>query len=343
VTDVLTPAAARRVLLLLSVTRWFPVGLVVGVITLWFLERGLTIAEALLAFSLQGILVFLLELPTSGFADAFGRRPLLLAAAMVNLVASVVIVMANSFWTFVLAGALQGVFRALDSGPLEAWYVDTVHATEPGADVDRPLSAQGTVVGIAMAVGSLISGGLIVWNPLSGQSALLLPLLCWAGLNVVHLIAVAILMKEPAGDAAGSSLARAAASTREAPVVIREGLGMLRHNRVLLALVLVEFFWATGLVVFEIFQPIRLAELVGGEERAGALMGPVAAIALGFVVPFMFGLGLAFAALWGAGYFLGRKIERERAATSPSTSVTVTHTLLCRAATSHRAATEPWK
>jgi MFS family permease len=31
------------------------------------------------------------------------------------------------------------------------------------------------------------------------------------------------------------------------------------------------------MIVFETFQPIRLAELVGGEERAGAIMGPVAA------------------------------------------------------------------
>ncbi len=39
----------------------------------------------------------------------------------------------------------------------------------------------------------------------------------------------------------------------------------------------------------------------------------VAAIALGFVVPMMFLLGTIFALLWGAAYFLGRKIERERA------------------------------
>ena len=39
----------------------------------------------------------------------------------------------------------------------------------------------------------------------------------------------------------------------------------------------------------------------------------VAAIALGFVVPVMFGLGLVFAALWAAADLLGRKIERERA------------------------------
>jgi hypothetical protein len=40
----------------------------------------------------------------------------------------------------------------------------------------------------------------------------------------------------------------------------------------------------------------------------------VAAVALGFLVPLMFFLGSLFALLWGIAYFLGRKIERERAA-----------------------------
>ena len=40
----------------------------------------------------------------------------------------------------------------------------------------------------------------------------------------------------------------------------------------------------------------------------------VAAIGLGFVVPMMFFLGAVFALLWGTAYFLGRRIERDRAA-----------------------------
>jgi hypothetical protein len=40
----------------------------------------------------------------------------------------------------------------------------------------------------------------------------------------------------------------------------------------------------------------------------------VVAIGLGFVVTIMFVLGAIFALLWGTAYFLGRKIERERAA-----------------------------
>ena len=40
----------------------------------------------------------------------------------------------------------------------------------------------------------------------------------------------------------------------------------------------------------------------------------LAAIGLGFVIPLMFLLGGLFALLWGTAYFLGRRIERDRAA-----------------------------
>jgi Protein of unknown function (DUF4233) len=40
----------------------------------------------------------------------------------------------------------------------------------------------------------------------------------------------------------------------------------------------------------------------------------VAAIALGLVVAMMFVLGPIFALLWGTAYFLGRRIEHDRAA-----------------------------
>lgn len=59
--------------------------------------------------------------------------------------------------------------------------------------------------------------------------------------------------------------------------------------------------------------------LVAGALRSEAAYAAgwliqLAAIALGFLVPLMFGLGALFAALWATAYLLGRKIERERAA-----------------------------
>lgn len=290
--EVLSPTAARRVFLTLTFTRWFPIGLVVGMMTLLPLERGLSVTEAVTAFSLSGWVVFALELPTSGFTDAFGRKPIYAVAAVIQLAAAVVFLMAHTFWTFALGAVLMGVFRALDSGPLEAWFVDTVHVSEPGADVDRPLAAQGTLLGVGIATGALLSGGLVWWHPFRDASALVLPFAVYAALTVVHLTAVLLLLREPRAHDGSSGVRRALQSTREAPVVVRDGLVMLRHNRILRGLVVVEVFWSVAMVVFETFQPIRLAELLGSEDRAGAVMGPVASA--GWAV---FALGSALAGL----------------------------------------------
>lgn len=293
----LAPAAARRVFLLLTASRWFPVGLVVGVTTLLPIERGLGVAQTLSLASITGAVVFALELPTGGTADALGRRPVLVTAAAVQVVAATLFCVAQDFWMFAIAAATTGLFRALDSGPLEAWFVDAVHATNPGADVDRTLSRQSAVLGGSIALGALISGGLVWWHPVTVWSALTLPYVVYAALAVAHLVLVCVLLKEAPAERARrgaeeSRLRRAVAAARQAPGVIADGLRLVRTNRVLLALLLVEVFWSTAMVVFESLQPIRLAELLGSEEQAGAIMGPVASVGWG-----VFALGATLAGL----------------------------------------------
>lgn len=288
----LSAAAARKVFLLLHVTRWFPVGLVIGVLTLIALQRGMSIAQVGVILSAQGFVVLALELPTGGFADALGRRPVLLASAVVSLVSLGLFLAAHSFWVFVLAWALQGVFRALDSGPLEAWYVDTAHADDPTIPVERALSAAGMVVGASIATGALISGGLIAWHPVTAVTAIELPVYVALALAVVHLLAIALFMREPRTHVDATGLHRAIGSARQAPRTVASGIRLLGTSRVLLALVLVEVFWSIGMIAFETFNPIRLSELVGGEDRAGALMGPVSSAAWG-----LFAAGSAAAGL----------------------------------------------
>lgn len=190
--DALPRAAARRVFLLLTVSRWFPVGLVAGTLTLLALERGLDVARIGAYVAFQGVAVALLELPTSGLADTFGRRPTLLTAAVINVAIGPAYLLAHSFWAFAAAATLMGVFRALDSGPLEAWYVDAVRAREREADVAGDLVRAGTLLGLSLAVGAILSGALIAWHPVTGQSRLVLPLQVFTALNVLHLAAVAV-------------------------------------------------------------------------------------------------------------------------------------------------------
>lgn len=272
-----------------------PTGFVVAAFTLLALERGLTVGQVGGFLAIQGIVVFALELPTSGLADVIGRKPLLLVAGAFNLCAGVAYAVAQSFWGFALAAMLMGVFRALDSGPLEAWYVDTLHESAPGADPDEAMSRQGTVAGVAMAVASLGSGALIALHPIKSASALLLPVQVYVALSLVNMIAIAVLMKEPSGRREAFGHARrktARGALVEAGKVVRNGGLLLRTNRVLRGTVLVAVFWAFSTVVVDVMQPIRLAELLGNEARSGAAMGPVAAVGWG-----VFALGSAVAGL----------------------------------------------
>ena len=56
-------------------------------------------------------------------------------------------------------------------------------------------------------------------------------------------------------------------------------MGLLRRNRVLLALVAVELSWGFGMVAFEQLTPVRLLEIVGDPDAAAAVVGPASSAA----------------------------------------------------------------
>jgi MFS family permease len=266
---------------LLACLRWLPTGFVIPVSALLPLERGLTIAEYGMVAATQGFVVLLLELPTGGFADALGRKPVFIASAAVALAAYVTYALAQVPLAFVLASALSGVFRALDSGPLNAWFVDAVHEDETitnrGNVVARGLSGYASVVGASIAIGAVISGLFIVWAPLGRENSLALPFWVAAALAMLQIVVAMAIMHEDRS----ARIAGVVHSVRATPRVVLEGVRLLWRSRVLRALVAVELFWGFGMIAFESFMPIRLSELLSDREQAAAVMGPVTAAAWG--------------------------------------------------------------
>jgi MFS family permease len=256
--------------------RWLPSGLLIPVMILLMQERGLSLSQIGLVATAQGLLVLALELPTGGLADALGRKPVLVTAWAVCLASLVLFVVADSFWMFFLVWAMQGIYRALDSGPLESWYVDATLAADPEAEYERGLGWAGTVIGVAIGAGALLSGGLVALGPVGPVSALTLPVLVAIALQAVSLVALTVLLVEHR-PAKGTAALRA--SVAEAPRMVGQAVGLLRSNRVLLALVAVELFWGFGMVTFESLLPVRLAEVVGDPDRAAALLGPAGSAA----------------------------------------------------------------
>ncbi|MEQ4301943.1 MFS transporter [Plantactinospora sp. B6F1] len=272
----LTGRQVRRRYLILHGLRWLPSGLLIPVLMLLLLERGLSLPQLGFVAAAQGLLVLALELPTAGLADALGRKPLLVVAGLVNLGSLLLLLTADSFGLFLLAFVLQGIFRALDSGPLESWYVDAALAADPDAPIERGLSAGGVVLGVGIGAGALLSGGLVALGPVGTVSALSLPVLVSIVLEVVGLAALLLLMVE-VRPAAGVVALRT--SLRAVPRVIGGALGLVRRSRIVLALIAVELFWGFGMVTFEVLLPLRLAEVLGDPDRAAALLGPTASVA----------------------------------------------------------------
>lgn len=264
---------------LLAALRWLPTGLIVPVVALLPLDRGLSVAQMGVALAMQGVVVLCLELPTGGLADALGRRPVFLAAAIVAVAAYCLVALAHDLQAFMLASALMGAFRALDSGPLNAWFVDSVHDDETVTDragaVARGLSGYASIVGLSIAAGALLSGALVAWSPMGRADSLALPYWIAAGLGVVQVVAGAVLMTEDRSARTGGVMA----SLKAAPAVVAEGAQLLRHSRVLRALVTISLLWGFGMIAFESLMPVRLAELLGDRDAAATVMGPVTAAA----------------------------------------------------------------
>jgi hypothetical protein len=196
----------------------------------------------------------------------------LILATVISLVSLGVVAVADSAPMFAAGMVLQGIYRALDSGPLEAWFVDATLADDPDAPIERGLGHGSSILSLAIAAGALLSGGLVALRPVAGIDPLLLPLLVAIGLVAVNLVAIVTLMTEAPRARDPRAVAR---SVRAVPAIVGEGLRLLRSSTVLRALVAVELSWGFAMVTFESLFPIRLAELVGGTDDAAAIMGPV--------------------------------------------------------------------
>ena len=267
----------RRRFLLLSATRWFPVGILIPVLTVLLQERGLTLATIGLLAGLSSAMVVLLELPTGGLADTIGRRPVLLLAGLLSLISMSLISFADATWLFVIAWAVEGVYRALDTGPLESWYVDAAQAADPDADIEGGLAAESAVISGAIAAGALLGGGLALIPTPDAWPALALPVVVAIALRVLDLVTLWRLLdevREPLGGARA-----ALRSARGAGRTIREALALMKVSSALCALAAVELLWGAGMTGVEVLSGLRMVDLVGDTEEGVAAFAVTTAVA----------------------------------------------------------------
>ena len=269
----LTPAAR---LSLLSAMRWFPVGLVVPVMVLLLGARGLPLNKVGQVMALYGVVTLMLELPTGGLADSWGRRPVIVGSAVMQAAGLLILGLFGSLSAVLVAVAVLGAARALSSGPLEAWFVDTMHGSGPGvapAAIEGGLAKGQISESLALGLGSVIGGLLprtVPGLPESGGGliALSVPFIVASAMAVLFAVTAVVLvsrdverMRTPVGPTVRSALRTA---SRNAPVravlVVATCLGVVLSG-------------------VELLSPNAFADLLGDPAAASAIYGVLTAVA----------------------------------------------------------------
>lgn len=284
-TGPLDPYTARRRFVAVNFLFWLPVGLYIPSQVLLLTERGMGLAVVAGLFAVHSLTVSALELPTGGLSDVIGRRTVLAAAGVLNLAALVLLALGTTVWALAVAMALMGSGRALSSGPAEAWYVDTVQARSgPSAELRTGLARGGTASAAALAVGTLLGGGLPLLLGLgpdigarltAATSGLVLPLsvpaLLGAGVGLVFVTYVLTALPEPP---------RPRATLRDVlrgvPATMLDGLRLGARDFLIRRVLLTAGATGAALGTIELLTPGRAADLTGRPESGAVLFASLA-------------------------------------------------------------------
>lgn len=312
---------------------WLPIGFFVPIFVLAPLERGLTLGDIGLVLSAYGLTIVILELPTGGLADAFGRRPVLIVAALLGAAMALIWYAGTGVLAFMVAGVVGGISRALGSGPLEAWFVDAAHDVDRDAPLRKGLAGGSVADALGLATGSLAVTGLTflpgIASDASSFSSWRLAALLAAAASILNAAAIAVLMREDRGHR--TSLPQAMS---EVPGVVRRALGIAFRPGVIrllfgaavllgLAFASMEMFYqphfremldstAEATRLFGVLGTgLSLAAAVGAAvagrvpEESGLRPGKVTAVALVVTAVAVVGLTLSTSVLVGSAFFLG--------------------------------------
>ncbi|MEW2069499.1 MFS transporter [Streptomyces sp. NPDC007346] len=281
----LDPLTARRRFVVVSFLFWLPIGMSIATGVLLFTDRGMGLAAIAGFFAVHSLTAAAMELPTGSLSDAIGRRAVLATAGLLNCTAFALFGLATAPWAIVLGMALMGSARALSSGPAEAWYVDTVHAhAGPGADLRTGLARGSSATSAALALGTLLGGGL-PWLLGLGPGAaewlteasgglvipLSVPALLGALVEVVFVLYVLSALPEPP---------RPPATLRgvvgQVPAAIAAGLRLGARDALIRRILLTAAAAGAALAAVELLTPGRAAALMGTAESGAVLFAGLA-------------------------------------------------------------------
>ena len=264
---------------------WFCVGIFFPIMTLFFMDRGLTLVEVGFCVSVYSAMILLFELPTGGLADQVGRKLVYLISAGISICAcAVAIGFPNHKEVVFLVMGLLGISRSLSSGTIDAWFVDRFKEVTPEGDLQKAFARVGIAIPLGLALGTLIGGGLPMLSSKFGMNRYDLNLWVMLGAFIWVSIYTLIWIDEP-GDQFDRRLVN---SFQNLPRVLNDAFQFGFKHKAIFLLMTATLFWGLAIVAVESFWQPQVKSILGSEEQSwifGLLAsGYFAASALGNTV-----------------------------------------------------------
>ena len=136
----------------------FAMGLTVAVVALALTDRGMDLFQISLLFGVYSLTTMTMELPFGGLADSIGRKPVFLTAVVASLISLALFLSTRDFYVLALSFAFIGFGRALRSGTLDAWFVETFKTVAPNVDVQPALAKAQWANAVGLAIGAVLGG-----------------------------------------------------------------------------------------------------------------------------------------------------------------------------------------
>ncbi|WP_440073249.1 MFS transporter [Streptosporangium sp. OZ121] len=260
----MTVSGLRRRFLALTALQTVPGAVFFPVLVLLVQERGHTLGEIGLLFAVFSAVALALEIPSGSVADVYGRRRILLVSAAVSASACLALALAHDLWPLVAAFVLTAVGRALGSGILDSWYVDSLRELDPEADFEPAVATAQVVQALSLAVGAL-AGGLVPM--VSGH----LVMSVWVSLAfaLVFTLAAVPLMTTRGGKGTRAPL------TSTLSAALKGSLS----DATLVRLMILAFGLGWAVTVLEVVWPSHIATLTGDARSTALVYGLVLAVA----------------------------------------------------------------
>lgn len=246
---------------------WFSIGIVIPVMTLYLLDKGLSLAQVGFAFAVYSGATVLLELPTGGLADTVGRKNVYLLSLLFMIAGALLLLFVKNPQILVFCFAFQGVSRSLSSGTMDAHFIDEFYRIDKNIDLQAEMARIGTAIPVGLGLGSLLGGfipmtlGKITPSSFPGSPYGANYLVLIASL-VVQMVTTALFVKEERAPEEKKGLI---AGFSKVPEVIGTSLKYGTGHPVVLLILIAGFAWGFSISGLEQFWQPRVKSIITAE------------------------------------------------------------------------------